>query len=157
MRRSGSGPFSSKRAHPKEALFVGSLWGLIDLGDRRAADTLIALFLDQITYYEKYGFLSRAGDDRAVIPLLAEIIEGPDQNKADATWALTGIAQRFGADAFGDILRAGDQGQHEDDIKTFVQRSLRYSQADVEHHFEIFYATDAGGLPSRIEPAFLNR
>jgi hypothetical protein len=141
----------------KDALFVGPLWGLIDLGDHRAADALIALIGDQVTYYEKYGFLSRAGDDRAVLPLLFEIIEGPDQHKADATWALTGIAHRLGADAFGAIVSGGDTGQRDEHIETFVQRILSYSEADVAHHFETFYATDASGLPGNSKPALLNR
>ncbi len=99
--------FFEKTRSQSKSLWVGPLWGLIDLGDHRAADALVELLADKRAFYEKYGFLSRAGDQRVVIPLIAEILDGAGEIRGEATWALTGIAHRLGRDRFSEVLTGG--------------------------------------------------
>lgn len=133
-----------------ENLFVGALWGLIDLDDQRAADALAELLVKQRVFYEKFGFLSRAGDERVLVPVLREVISGREEDKTDAMWALTGIAHRMGRDAFHQALLGGPDAKasHSSRVESIVELVLRYSQADVEKHFEMFYSKDAGSLLS---------
>ena len=137
--------YQTTRSASKD-LFVGPLWGLIDLGDSRAADALVELLGDRRQFYEKYGFLSRVGDHRVVLPLIAELLLGVEENKPDVLWALTGIAHRMGRDAFHQQL-TGDsdtQGSPGSNVELLVDRLFQYSQGDVETHFETFYTKDAG-------------
>jgi hypothetical protein len=141
--------YEQTRAHP-EGLLVGPLWGLIDLGDARAADALADVVGQERLLYETFGFLSRAGDRRAVVPLASEVLVGPDDRKADAMWALTGVGYRVGRDIIAQEL-LGDVGTEEtqrQQVEAFLDRLFHYSQADVESHFEAFYATTATGLLS---------
>ena len=128
--------------------WVGALWGLIGLGDARAADALLDLLVEKRTYYEQYGFLSLAGDQRAVVPLLAAIIHGPERLRADAMWALTGIAHRLGREGLAEALRSEEAGQDtsQEAIETIVDRVFLYSQDDVARNFEAFYDRDASSL-----------
>jgi hypothetical protein len=68
---------------------VGALWGLIDLQDERAADALLELLTQGRRFYELFGFLSRAGDRRAIIPLL-QLAMGADCAAAAPDTALNG-------------------------------------------------------------------
>ena len=120
---------------------IGPLWGLIDLADARAADAVLELVLAKRAFYERYGFLCRAGDQRAVLPLIAAILDGPEELRADAMWALTGIAHRLGRERLAEALR-GEEGVPEtptEAIETLIDRIFLYSQEDVEKHFEAFY------------------
>lgn len=133
-----------------ENLFVGALWGLIDLGDQRAADALVELLVKYRVFYEKFGFLSRAGDERVLVPVLREVISGREEVRSDAMWALTGIAHRMGRDVFQQVLLGSPDAQesHSSRIESLVDLVFRYSQEDVEQHFEMFYSKDAGSLLS---------
>ena len=139
--------FQSTRSLPK-TLCIGPVWGLIDLGTCRAGDALVELLADKRVFYEKYGFLSRAGDQRAVLPLASEILDGADEVKGDATWALTGIAHRLGRDSFCEAFRSGDDAQETESSKleAFVDRIFLFSQEDVEKHFETFYDRNASSF-----------
>jgi len=122
--------------------WVGALWGLIDLDDPRAADALLRCLMTEHYFYEREGFLSRAGDARAVRPLMSEILHGPERLRGDAMWALTGIAHRLGREAFALALQ-GDEASTEQLAKAVevqVERTYKYSQADVERYFETFYS-----------------
>jgi len=139
--------FQKTRSEPK-SIWVGPLWGLIDLGDNRAGDALVDLLAENRAYYEKYGFLSRAGDRRVVLPLVAEILDGAEEMKGEATWALTGIAHRLGREPFCDVFRDGADTEETADrkLESFVDRIFLYSQEDVEKHFETFYDRNASSL-----------
>jgi len=128
--------------------WIGPLWGLIDLADARAADALLELLLAKRVFYERYGFLCRAGDQRAVVPVIAAMLDGPEALHADAMWALTGIAHRLGRDRFGEVL-SGEGGVAQtstETIETLVDRIFLYSQQDAEKHFEAFYDRHASSL-----------
>ncbi len=144
--------YEKTKALPQN-LFVGPLWSLIDMGDSRVADALVEMIVDKRVFYEKYGFLSRAGDERAVVPLMSEVVFGAEETKADAMWALTGIAHRLGRDDLYGDLRDGTDAQETDgsQIESFVDRVFRYSQEDVEKHFETFYAIDARSLVTLVK------
>lgn len=131
--------------------WVGPLWGLIDFSDARAADALLDLLLGQRVFYERYGFLSRGGDRRAVLPLLAATLDGPESLRADATWALTGIAHRLGREGLREALNEADDAAttRPEVIDTVVDRIFRFSEQDVERHFETFYSRN----PSNVPPA----
>ncbi|MGC1952260.1 MAG: hypothetical protein WA970_06755 [Gammaproteobacteria bacterium] len=83
----------------REHLFVGALWGLIDLQDPRAADALLELLMAGSDFYELFGFLSRAGDRRAFLPLLALFLRGDEALRVEAKWAAIGLAHRVGRTA----------------------------------------------------------
>jgi hypothetical protein len=121
--------------------WVGPLWGLIDFADARAADALLDLLLGQREFYERYGFLSRGGDRRAVLPLLAATFDGPEWLRADATWALTGIAHRLGREGFREAMNDAEAAASApaETIDTVVDSIFRFSQDAVERHFETFY------------------
>jgi hypothetical protein len=121
--------------------WVGPLWGLIDFADARAADALLDLLLGQRVFYERYGFLSRGGDRRAVFPLLAATLAGPESLRADATWALTGIAHRLGRDGLREALNDAEAAASTpaEALDRLVDRIFRFSQDAVERHFETFY------------------
>ncbi|NEV64724.1 hypothetical protein [Thiorhodococcus minor] len=141
--------FESARSAPTTH-WIGPLWGLIDLADARAADALLELVLARVAFYEQYGFLCRAGDQRAVRPLVAAMLDGPEELRADAMWALTGIAHRLGRKRLGEALR-GDDGIAEtpaETIEMLVDRIFLYSQQDVERHFETFCDRHASSLSS---------
>ncbi len=140
--------FFQKVQDTRESLFVGPLWGLIDLPDQRAADAL-ASFLDTgREFYEMYGFISRGGDKRFVFPLIGQTMLGPDNAKGEAMWALTGIAHRIGREALAEELHnsPGPEKVKESDVESFLEKVFKYSAKDVERHFEVFYDTDGGSL-----------
>mgnify|MGYP006288447507 FL=1 len=132
--------FQNRLSGPKPH-WVGALWGLIDLGDPRAADALLQCLMTEHDFYEREGFLSRAGDARAVRPLMSELLYGPERLRGDAMWALTGIAHRLGREAFALALQGDEESTEEltQTIEANVEHFLKYSQDDVERHFETFY------------------
>ena len=149
-RRSGDHiwDFYQKVQRARENLFVGALWGLIDLQDQRAADALAAFLDTGHEFYEMYGFISRAGDKRFIFPLIALAMLGPDKAKGEAMWALTGIAHRLGREALAEELRNSPDPEKvtESDVESFVEQVFKYSVEDVERHFEVFYDTNGSSI-----------
>jgi hypothetical protein len=138
--------FQTIRAQPN-LYFVGSLWGLIDLRDPRAADGLAELMAERPTFYELYGFISRMGDDRVIFPLLEEVLTKSEQTSADAMWALTGVAHRVGRDELVRLLTDGTNDATRAQAEAFVNRIFIYDQDAVERNFETFYAGAPRKLP----------
>ena len=77
--------------------FVGPLWGLVDLGDPRAADALADLLWRAVFCYGIFAMLHRAGDGRAVQPLLWVRARGIDEMREQAGYALCSVAHRLEA------------------------------------------------------------
>ena len=131
-------------ADVREPYFVGALWGLIDLGDVRAAAALADLLWEGCYFYELFGFLSLAGDARAVIPLLLISTMSSASNREvgqHAAMSLLSIAHRIGREAllveFQEVgpQTARQQRQREgmaDDI-------LANSPRKAEEYFALFY------------------
>jgi len=120
--------------------FVGPLWGLIDLQDPRSADGLAELMAARRGFYERYGFLSRAGDARVILPLVEEVVTRSGQASADAMWALTGVAHRLGRNELLRLLNVGADDATRAQAESFVDQIFIYGQDAVERHFETFYA-----------------
>jgi hypothetical protein len=134
----------------RENLLVGTLWGLIDLQDERAADALWELLTQGRRFYELFGFLSRAGDRRAIVPLL-QVATGADQaTKAEAMWAVTGIAHRIGRTAFLEELdQAPTPGDEAGPAREAVaDRVFSFPAAAVQEYFELFYQREGLDLSS---------
>ena len=131
--------FQAIRTQPN-LYFVGPLWGLIDVQDPRAADALAELVAERRAFYELYGFISRAGDARFILPLFEEVLKKAKQTSADAMWALTGVAHRLGRDELLRLLSDGADDGTRVQVETFVDRIFIYDQDAVERHFETLYA-----------------
>ena len=94
-------PTTGDKIGQPESHFVGALWGLIDLQDARASEALIDLLATRRVFYELYGFLALAGDERTIAPLMKRLARLPAKRGAeneDAMMALIAIAQRIGRD-----------------------------------------------------------
>lgn len=146
--------YRATRSSP-DNLFVGALWGLIDLQDARAADALFELMTEQRAFYELFGFISRAGDARLMVPLVTEVHKQAGDSSADAMWAMTGIAHRLGRDELLRFLGDGADESSVAQLQVFVDQLFLYDQDAVERHFETFYARSlrqpldlVGAMPS---------
>jgi len=124
-----------------ENYFVGALWGLIDLKDRRAADALAGLLWNERYFYELFGFLSLAGDARSIPPLLLLSVQGRGDIQQHAAMAQLSIAHRIGREALlTEFQKAG--------LQTAEQQKSREAVADLilatppreaEEYFALFY------------------
>jgi hypothetical protein len=134
------------KALTSESHFVGGLWGLIDLGDRRVAGELYEYLQQRRYFYELYGFLSLAGDERALGPLIGLAMELGQAQGADPLMAATAIAHRVGEPALirqllvsaqpdlGDV-GADERRQGEEIARMIMSRPAR----EVEEYFALFY------------------
>jgi hypothetical protein len=82
------------KALPQESHFIGGLWGLIDLRDYRVGGELYDYLVQKHYFYELFGFLSLAGDERALSSLITQAIEQGQGGGTDALMAATAIAHR---------------------------------------------------------------
>jgi hypothetical protein len=116
---------------------------------------LAELMAERRGFYERYGFISRAGDARVILPLAEEVVTQSGRASADAMWALTGVAHRLRRDEVLRLLSDGADDATRAQAETFVDRIFIYDQDAVERHFETFYArslgraADVGGGPNR--------
>jgi len=125
----------------RERLFVGPLWGLIDLHDARAADALADLLWEQRYFHELFGFLSLAGHARAVLPLLVLSMMGKGEIAQHAAMALLSIAHRIGREALlAELQEAGaqtaEQQTHREEMTDHI---LATSPLKAEEYFASFY------------------
>jgi hypothetical protein len=145
------GLYQTLKDNRRENLFVGALWGMIDLQDERAADALWELLDEGRRFYELFGFVCRAGDRRAIAPLLRLAMEGDAATKEEAMWAMTGVGHRIGRTALieevAQISSSDDEtGRTRDAL---VDRILSFSAAAAQDYFALFY--QSGGLePSNV-------
>lgn len=126
--------------HRGQSYFVGALWGLIDLHDERASEALADLLRQRHYFYELFGFLSLAGDTRAVIPLFQELKRQPDEQQLDALMALLSIGHRLGREALRAELAKVASPQEtpasrDAAVEVLLSRPADYAQA----HFQLFY------------------
>lgn len=125
----------------RETYFVGALWGLIDLKDERADRALADLLHRKRAFYELFGFLSLAGDQRAIIPLMEKIVQTPEDDRYDPWMALAGIGHRMGRDALLAVLGslAPPGVDDHDERAAIVDKILSVPMSAVEECFELFY------------------
>jgi hypothetical protein len=75
----------------RERLYVGPLWGLIDLGDARAADAIASFLGAGKWFYELPDFVALAGDLRCVEP-----VDCRQEDRQNLMMTLTCILKRSG-------------------------------------------------------------
>jgi hypothetical protein len=130
------------KALSQEDHFIGALWGLIDLRDRRVAGELYDFLLQERWFYELFGFLARGGDERALAPLLSLAVEADQNRAADPLMAATAIAHRAGRTALVQSLLEGspcsqaeDHQQADEIAAMLLSRPLQEAEA----YFALFY------------------
>jgi hypothetical protein len=123
-----------------EVLFTGALWGLLDLKDERAAGALLELFTGGRRFYEIYGFLSLAGDRRAVLPMLVEMGEVDEDERHELFMSLAGIAQRLGRVEFAnEIAQLAPKDTTAQEREDMVRNFFQVTPDQVEDTFELYY------------------
>ena len=134
------------KARPTEPDFIGGLWALIDLQDRRVAGELAAYLIQQRYFYELFGFLSLAGDERALAYLMAAAIQLGHNDGADPLMAAAGIAHRVGKPILIRELLKGSQPdlsrvkpEEQSQVEEIAEMILARSPREVEEHFALFY------------------
>jgi hypothetical protein len=90
--------FKKVRWNQRETFLVGPLWGLIDL-DVAIGEALADLLVDGQQFAELFGFLAKAGDAQAVLPLIQALLQQPKSRGYEALVALSAIAHRIGWEA----------------------------------------------------------
>ncbi len=144
--------YQKARTLDSDNYFVGALWGLIDLQDKRAADALLDLLNKKRSFYELFGFLSLAGDKRAILPLFIRAAmhsRSPEEIMGDPLWAMTGIAHRIGRTELTEELNnvfVPDKALS-DTLERLVHHVFKFSFEDVKNHFQLYYATEALEFP----------
>lgn len=137
--------------------FVGPLWGLIDLKDERAGGALADLLSKGQDFYELFGFLSLAGDVRAVVPLLLGAMQKPKEENMDAAMALVSIAHRIGRDAFLAELDKVASEELREDWEAFAEEILSKPASTAEEYFASFYRGLTPDDVARVFPGGIGR
>jgi hypothetical protein len=123
-----------------DLFFVGALWGLIDLHDERAGRALVDLLKNKHFFYELFGFLSLAGDARAVTPLMDEINQRRDKDQADPMMALIGVAHHLGREALlAEFAREVAPYDLNDEVIGLADDLLAKPITSVREYFALFY------------------
>ncbi|MBU0491436.1 MAG: hypothetical protein KKB13_06265 [Chloroflexi bacterium] len=123
----------------RELYLVGALWGLTDLQDERASGALVELLVRRRTFYELFGFLSLAGDVRAVGPLLWATTQLPDDDRAQPLMALVSVAHRIGRAAL--LAEFARVSPHEPPAarEAGADKILSRPASQAEEFFALFY------------------
>jgi hypothetical protein len=121
--------------------FIGPLWGLVDLADPRAADALDELLWDDQYFYECFAMVYRAGDSRALLPLMHLFLEGGETLKDPAAWALVGLAHRVGRQPLLGQLRPAVQGAAIPlaEREAVIDLLLRLPNEGADAYFTVFF------------------
>jgi len=124
----------------RETYFVGALWGLIDLQDNRVGGAMASLLSKGRYFYELFGFLSLAGDTRAIGPLLEDLEHGPREENRDAAMALVSVVHRIGKEAFWAELNKVVALEDSDAARErFADRLLSTPSGETQQYFALFY------------------
>lgn len=134
------------KANPAEPDFIGGLWGLIDLGDHRVSGELLQYLQQGRIFYELFGFLSLAGDERALASLIASALDLGQEEGADSLMAATAIAHRVGKPGLVCALLNSSQSEpNRPEPEALAQAEeiagmiLARSPQEVEDYFALFY------------------
>jgi hypothetical protein len=141
---------------PHESFFVGPLWGLIDLQDGRVADALADWLWDEQSFYELFGFLSLAGGERAVLPLVLLSMAGKGETGQHAAMALLSIAHRIGRKTLmAELQKAGPQtAEQQESRESIADEILAASPRRAEEYFASFYRGLNAGDIARLDRMF---
>jgi hypothetical protein len=89
---------------PETGWFLAPLWALVDIADPRAADAVAAALEDDWDFDELAAIAGRAGDHRALLPLLGWMMLYSEEPPAAVTGAATLVAHRMGREAILEAL-----------------------------------------------------
>ena len=132
--------YQKVRRNRRETYFVGALWGLIDLKDERAGGALADLLTRGRNFYELFGFLSLAGDARAVKPLLMAVTRLPEKERMRASMALVSVAHRIGRDALlAEFDRVANPEEPMEAREGVADDLLAQPTSKPEEYFALFY------------------
>ena len=149
--------YQEVQTEDNENLFVGALWGLIDLKDNRAADALYQRLIKQNYFYELMGFLSLAGDERSIVPLLVLVPELDEDQRWEPLMAASAIAHRIGRTAtiteLSRRMPEDEQEEEKDHVEGMADLLLSNSKQDIEEYFQIYYG---GFSPDTISQSLFN-
>lgn len=124
----------------RETHFVGGLWGLIDLGDKRAGGAVASLLNKGQHFYELFGFLSLAGDTRAIAPLLQDALQRPREENMDASMALVSIVHRIGKEVFlAELNKVVAVEDSDTEREAFADGLLSVPASEAQEYFALFY------------------
>lgn len=124
----------------EESDFIGALWGLVDLRDERASEALAGLLATGQDFFELYGFLSRAGDASAVVPLLSLASTLPKEDQVGSMMSLVGIAHRIGREALvSEIEKAAAGEESRKEYEALADIVLSKPASLGEEYFATFY------------------
>ena len=139
----------------REEYFIGPLWGLIDLKDERAGGALADLLSERRDFYELFGFLSRAGDARAVIPLMTATTRMPEERRSQAIIAMLSIAHRIGRDALvAEFDKVASPEESRKSLEAAADQILARPASLAEEYFASFYR---GLTPDDVAQVFPGR
>jgi hypothetical protein len=140
--------FYEKVAYTHDSHRVGALWGLVALGDKRVSDALVGHLIKRDIFCELFGFLSLAGNERAVGPLLWAATQLPQENRPMPMMALVSVAHRIGRDALVAELEKHAAPDSPQDVKFVANAILSRSASQAEEYFGLFYrGLRPGDLP----------
>jgi hypothetical protein len=91
-------------------------------------------------FYELYGMLALARDQRAVLPLLQRFVAAPKGEKDDATYALAAIARRIGRPALrAEFAKAATPEDRANLPDKMAESFWSVAEEDIHDHFQLFY------------------
>ena len=131
--------FYEKVAHTQGSHRIGALWGLIDLKDERVSDALVGRLIKRDVFYETFGFLSLAGNERAVGPLLWAATQVPQKDRSQPLMALVSIAHRIGRDGLVAELEKHLAPDRPQDVDLVANETFCIPASEAEEYFGLFY------------------
>jgi hypothetical protein len=154
------GFYERVKGEPDERHSIGALWGLVDMGDPRAADALAELLWEMRYFYEVFALTHKGGDGRAVVPLMLAMQMGGEEMQGAASAALSSVAHRIGRES---LVAELSQLGSEEDIPAEAYESLASTVLDTPpdlgaEYFRSFYRglrpdeVDLPGLEKRLTP-----
>ncbi len=130
--------FQRTKENP-ESFFIGALWALIDFGDSRAADALAELLKMERVYEKMFGFIARAGDERAIIPMAALMVHGTKSEKEQVGYVLATIAQRLGREKFLAALLKDMPAEQREAGERTADTLFNLPLDAIRDYFEMYY------------------
>jgi len=121
----------------QESYFVGALWGLIDLQDERAGQALADLLRKRRHFYELFGFLALAGDERAILPLVERLARAAEDERTNEMMALLSISHRIGREALIEVF--AETSMTKEEAVTAADNILAQPAEAAEEYFALFF------------------
>jgi hypothetical protein len=133
--------FQALKSDLSHLYFVGPLWGLVDLEDSRAADALDELLWDKRYFYECCATVYKAGDARALLPIMDIFHNDVGGLKDAAAWAMVGLAHRVGkARLLEELLPAArDAGTPLEKVEEIIALTLSKPQEAAAAYFAVYF------------------